>query len=180
MSSAISTDSVSTKPIPPRPADDSLQPWQFFVLAALACATAVTFIVRGQGITAVVLLTVLMAALAFVGLTSLRTVLPLTGAYEDRTSMIGERTRAALEREVVRRRTSRKATSAPGCWSAGHSHRAAVTTAAGSCPGSAGRGVPHGRLCRQAKDHTTFTETDTFCEPASIGTAFAAATSMAR
>ena len=33
----------------------SLQPWQFFVLAALGCATAVTF-ARGEGVTVVVLL----------------------------------------------------------------------------------------------------------------------------
>jgi hypothetical protein len=80
---------------------DSLQPWQFFVLAALACATAVTFIARGQGVTAVVLLTVLMAAVAVVGMLALRTVRPLVSDYQDRTAMIGERTRAALEREKL-------------------------------------------------------------------------------
>ena len=80
---------------------DSLQPWQFFVLAALACATAVTFVVRGQGLAAVVLLTVLMGAAALVGLAALRTVRPLVTKEEDRTPMIGERTRAALEREKM-------------------------------------------------------------------------------
>src|SRR5262245_46383877 len=65
MNSAISTDNER---------DQSLQPWQFFVLVALACATAVTFLVRGQGLTAVILLTVLMGAAALVGLATLRTV----------------------------------------------------------------------------------------------------------
>jgi zinc ribbon protein len=97
MSSAISTDKVRPDP----KTSQSLQPWQFFMLAALACATAVTFVVRGQGITPVVLLAALMGACALVGLAMLRTVAPLVGSGEDRTSMIGQRTRAALEREKM-------------------------------------------------------------------------------
>ena len=46
--------------------DPGLQPWQFFVLAALGCATAVTFVSRGQGPTVVILLGVLMGAAALV------------------------------------------------------------------------------------------------------------------
>jgi hypothetical protein len=79
----------------------ALQPWQFFVLAALACATAVTFLARGQGVTAVILLGVLMGATALVGIAVLRAVRPLVTLHEDRTVMIGERTRAALEREKM-------------------------------------------------------------------------------
>jgi hypothetical protein len=81
--------------------DQSLQPWQFFVLAALACATAVTFLVRGQGIGVVILLTILMGTAALVGLAVLRTVRPLVTKKDDRTVMIGDRTRAALEREKM-------------------------------------------------------------------------------
>jgi len=107
MSSATSTDAVEEvrlkpDPVPARtPADQSLQPWQFFVLAALACATGVTFLARGQGFTSVILLSVLMFAAALAGLAALRTVLPLVTAREDRTQVIGERTRAALEREKM-------------------------------------------------------------------------------
>jgi hypothetical protein len=101
MSSAISTDPADIKAGQPAAADDSLQPWQFFVLAALACATAVTFVVRGEGVIAVVLLALLMGAVALVGIAALRTFRPLVGAHEDRTSMIGQRTRAALEREKM-------------------------------------------------------------------------------
>lgn len=79
----------------------SLHPWQFFVLAALGCATAVTFIVRGQSITAVLLLAVLMATAALVGMAALRTLRPLVSAEDDRTVLIGQRTRAALEREKL-------------------------------------------------------------------------------
>jgi len=46
MSSETSTSKVRLKP---DPSDAGLQPWQFFVLAALGCATAVTFMARGQG-----------------------------------------------------------------------------------------------------------------------------------
>jgi hypothetical protein len=79
--------------------DDSLQPWQLFVLAALACATVIIFMARGRGIVMVVLFTALMASAALVGIAALRALLPLVSRAEDRTAMIGHRTRAALERE---------------------------------------------------------------------------------
>jgi hypothetical protein len=80
---------------------NSLQPWQFFVLAALGCATAVTFIARGAGLTAVVLLSVMMGTAAFVGMTVLRTVRPLVSPEEDKAGMVGQRTRLALGREKM-------------------------------------------------------------------------------
>jgi hypothetical protein len=82
-------------------ADPGLQPWQFFVLAALGCATAVTFVSRGQGPTVVILLGVLMGTAALVGYAALRTFRPLVMPEDDRTVMIGQRTRAALEREKL-------------------------------------------------------------------------------
>jgi hypothetical protein len=116
MSSEISTSKVRVPPAaktmagPSKPGsadhdggavreDPGLQPWQFFVLAALGCATAVTFMARGRGPTAVVLLGVLMGTAALVGYAALRALRPLVSAEEDRTAMVGERTRAALERE---------------------------------------------------------------------------------
>src|SRR5580765_1375304 len=98
MSSETSTKQVRLKP---DATDSSLQPWQFFVLAALGCATAVTFISRGQGPTAIILLGVLMAAAALVGYAALRTVRPLVSPETDRTAMVGQRTRVALEREKM-------------------------------------------------------------------------------
>ncbi len=80
---------------------DGLRAWQFFVLAALACATAVTFLVRGQGLLVVIMLALLMGATALVGIASLRTVQPLLSPHEDRVAVVGSRTRAALDREKV-------------------------------------------------------------------------------
>ena len=81
--------------------DPGLQPWQFFVLAGLGCATAVTFIARGQGPTAIILLGILMATAALVGFAALRMLRPLVSPEDDRTVMIGHRTRVALEREKM-------------------------------------------------------------------------------
>ena len=57
MSSETSTEHGRSRPdsslSTPPPA--AMQPWQFFVLAGLGCATAVTFLVRGQGVTVVLL-----------------------------------------------------------------------------------------------------------------------------
>jgi hypothetical protein len=94
---------TSTKPagLKPDASDAGLQPWQFFVLAALGCATAVTFMARGQGPTAVILLGVLMATAALVGYAALRALRPLVSLEEDRTVMVGQRTRVALEREKL-------------------------------------------------------------------------------
>ena len=93
---------TSTKPARLEPdASAGLQPWQFFVLAALGCATAVTFTSRDQGPAAVILLGVLMLAAALVGYAALRALRPLVSPEEDRTVMVGQRTRVALEREKL-------------------------------------------------------------------------------
>jgi hypothetical protein len=78
---------------------NTLQPWQFFVLAALGCATAVTFVVRSHGVMAVLLLSAIMGATALVGLGVLRVIRPLVVPHDDRTAVIGHRTRAGLEQE---------------------------------------------------------------------------------
>jgi hypothetical protein len=60
-----------------------LQPWQFFVLTALACATVLTFLARGAGAVPVVMFTVLMFATALAGLAMLRTLHPLVGPPQE-------------------------------------------------------------------------------------------------
>src|SRR5712671_762219 len=77
----------------------SLQPWQFFVLAALGCATAVTFLVRSRGIVPIILLAVLMATTALVGLAALRAVRPLVSPHDERGVVVGQRLRVLLERD---------------------------------------------------------------------------------
>ena len=79
--------------------DESLQPWQLFVLAGLGCATAAVFLARGQGLTRIVLVSALMGTAVLVGVAVLRALKPLVAPEDDRTSMIGDRTRVALERE---------------------------------------------------------------------------------
>jgi hypothetical protein len=93
---------ISTRPAGARTeADKALQPWQFFVLAALGCATAVTFMARGRDATSIILLSVLMGTAALVGVAALRVFKPLVSPDDDRTPMVGHRTRAALEREKL-------------------------------------------------------------------------------
>lgn len=100
MSSETSTEHGRQEPVPTSPAvQPGMQPWQFFVLAGLGCATAVTFLARGQGLTVVLLLSVLMATTVLVGMAALRAIRPLVSDYDDRTAVIGARTRAALEQE---------------------------------------------------------------------------------
>src|SRR5689334_23229788 len=91
MSSEISTKSDERQ--------NELRPWQFFVLAALGCATAVTFVARAQGPAAVVLLSLMIGVMALVGIAALRTLRPIVTTEAETTVMIGRRTRAALERE---------------------------------------------------------------------------------
>jgi len=97
MSSGTSTKEVRLQP----DRNDGLQPWQFFVLAGLGCATALAYLAAGRGVTSIVLLTALMATAALVGMAALRTIRPLLTADEDRAATIGHRTRIALEREKM-------------------------------------------------------------------------------
>jgi hypothetical protein len=79
---------------------ESLQPWQLFTLAGLIGATVVVFLSRGQTPAAIILLSCAIFAAAYVGATALRTILPLAGTLRDEAAeVIGDRTRAALERE---------------------------------------------------------------------------------
>ena len=79
---------------------ESLQPWQLFTLAGLIGATVVVFLSRGQSAAAIILLSCAVFAAAYVGASALRTVLPLVGPTPDDSSeVLGDRARAALERE---------------------------------------------------------------------------------
>lgn len=99
MSSETSTEHGRLTPDLPDTSAPGMQPWQFFVLAGLGCATAITFLIRGQGVTAVLLASFLMAATTLVGMAALRAIRPLVSPHEDRSAVVGQRTRAALEQE---------------------------------------------------------------------------------
>ena len=79
---------------------DTLAPWQLFTLAGLIGATVVVFVSRGQTPAGIVLLSLTIFTAAIVGVAAWRTFAPFTGS-DDRggQSVIGRRTRAALERE---------------------------------------------------------------------------------
>ena len=79
---------------------EQLQPWQFFTLAGLAGATAVVFVTKDTSPEAVILLSLIVGAAAFVGFTTWRMLGPLTGDLPSGgPQVVGGRTRAALERE---------------------------------------------------------------------------------
>ncbi|RPH64689.1 MAG: zinc ribbon domain-containing protein, partial [Acidobacteria bacterium] len=80
----------------------SFQPWQFFVLAGLAAATAGVFVSRGTSPANVVFISIIIGAAALAGTAVYRMLLPLVvpEAVES-VEMIGGRTRAALEREKL-------------------------------------------------------------------------------
>ena len=81
---------------------DALQPWQLFTLAGLAGATAVVFVTKDSGPAGVILLSITVAASAWLGLSAWRTLAPLFGFHGSATAeVLGGRTRAALEREKV-------------------------------------------------------------------------------
>ena len=100
MSSETSTKTAGADPAHSAK-DQGLQSWQFFVLAALGCSTAAVFMSRGQGITAAILVTLMIGGAALVGLMALRTIKPLVTETDDRTEMIGHFTRAAIERDKL-------------------------------------------------------------------------------
>jgi hypothetical protein len=85
----------------PRSTTDAstLRPWQFFTLAALFCATAAVFVVRGTSRENVIFICFAIGGAALVGLGALRTFWPLVTTDPFEADMVGNRTRAAIERE---------------------------------------------------------------------------------
>jgi hypothetical protein len=89
----------STDPAPARRADP-FEPWQLFTLAGLIGATLVVFLARGQSPAAVIVLSLVVFGAAAVGVAALRMVVPLVGRLPEESAQgLGERARAALERE---------------------------------------------------------------------------------
>jgi hypothetical protein len=80
--------------------DGLLRPWQFFLLAGMLGATATVIVASGQSAASIVILSLTIVAAGFVGLGLYRALLPLVQADRDDTpTLIGGRTRLALERE---------------------------------------------------------------------------------
>jgi len=89
----VSSDGLSAKEEP------FLQPWQFFLLGGMLAATATVIVATGQSPANVVILSLTVVSVSFVGLGTYRTLSPLVSQDADTPIMIGGRTRVALERE---------------------------------------------------------------------------------
>jgi len=79
--------------------DPFLQPWQFFLLAGMLAATATVIVATGQSPANIIILSITVVSVSFVGLGAYRVLSPLVSPDVDAPVMIGGRTRIALERE---------------------------------------------------------------------------------
>jgi hypothetical protein len=79
--------------------DPFLQPWQFFLLGGMLAATATVIVATGQSPANIIILSITVVSVSFVGLGAYRMLSPLVSNQPDEPIMIGGRTRIALERE---------------------------------------------------------------------------------
>jgi hypothetical protein len=81
-------------------AEPFLQPWQFFLLGGMLAATAAVIVATGQSAASIIILSLTVVAVSFVGLGAYHILLPLMGARDlEAPPLIGGRTRLALDRE---------------------------------------------------------------------------------
>jgi hypothetical protein len=76
-----------------------LQPWQFFLLGGMLAATATVIVATGQSSENIIILSMTVVSVSFVGLGAYRMLAPLVSNIPDTGITIGGRTRTALERE---------------------------------------------------------------------------------
>ena len=102
MSSATSTNEIGANAATtsPAPVDNTLRPWQFFLLAGMLGATGAVFVATGQSPASLVSLSLTVIAASLVALGAYRALLPLVAheSVEEPAQVVG-RARAALERE---------------------------------------------------------------------------------
>ena len=76
-----------------------LQPWQFFLLGGMLAATATVIVATGQSPANIIILSLTVVSVSFVGLGAYRMLSPLVSAEVEPPMTFGGRTRVALERE---------------------------------------------------------------------------------
>ena len=76
-----------------------IQPWQFFLLGGMLAATATVIVATGQAPANIIVLSITVVSVSFVGLGAYRVLAPLVSNQPDEPLTIGGRTRIALERE---------------------------------------------------------------------------------
>ena len=82
-----------------QPSEPWLQPWQFFLLGGMLAATATVIVATGQSPANIIILSLTVVSVSFVGLGAYRILLPLVSPEVLAPTTIGGRTRAAMERE---------------------------------------------------------------------------------
>ncbi len=76
-----------------------LQPWQFFLLGGMLAATATVIVATGQSPANIIILSLTVVSVSFVGLGAYRILLPLVMPEVIAPPTIAGRTRVAMERE---------------------------------------------------------------------------------
>ena len=79
--------------------DPFLQPWQFFLLGGMLAATATVIVATGQSPANIIILSLTVVSVSFVGLGAYRMLSPLVSPEVEAPMTIAGRTRVALERE---------------------------------------------------------------------------------
>ena len=88
-----------TEPQKAQTPDPFLQPWQFFLLGGMLAATATVIVATGQSPANIIILSLTVVSVSFVGLGAYRMLAPLVSDQPETPMTIGGRTRIALERE---------------------------------------------------------------------------------
>ena len=83
----------------PQVEDAFLQPWQFFLLGGMLAATATVIVATGQSPANIIILSLTVVSVSFVGLGAYRILAPLVSDQPEAPLTIGGRTRVAMERE---------------------------------------------------------------------------------
>jgi hypothetical protein len=78
-----------------------LQPWQFFLLGGMLAATATVIVATGQAPENIIILSLTVVSVSFVGLGAYRMLSPLVSPDVSQPMTFGGRTRVALEREKM-------------------------------------------------------------------------------
>ena len=76
-----------------------IQPWQFFLLGGMLAATATVIVATGQAPANIIVLSITVVSVSFVGLGAYRVLAPLVSNQPEEPITIGGRTRIAIERE---------------------------------------------------------------------------------
>lgn len=77
----------------------ALQPWQFFLLGGMLAATAVVIVATGQAPANIIVLSITVVSISFVGMGAYRMLSPLVAETVETPPTIEGRTRIAIERE---------------------------------------------------------------------------------